>query len=458
MEILEITIKCINELEAERAISLTFNLIKRIYCKCLSLHLGTISAEDVTKSTNQLVASFQMLLDLIGKFANFPDMTKQKKYEEHGILLKRILRNIKLYMCEKKKTYTTEPDFDSSTNPYKLTYGDPDSYPNYKHTLSMDEVKSIVTTMDQELIALLLKQIKQVDFLEYIYWVEVDDMENNVITLQRAIIVECCHFMKFMKEDEFLAENNHLSQCLQQLTGLKSSEDLENSILTLQELCHDIASGRPESMKELLKRYKEWDQSTLSFIDEKVHLLEKNDSFFLLKHLYHIFGNPSHSKEEKHQAYASILRIVLQLSAMNMCFIVLKYTIQYFEDNHLEHLYDQKYFEAFMSRNESMRDPVRMRTLLIFALLNTKKVLTTLVKIVIGCTEYKDIIFTPYDMLLLRPFLHIKTDNQCNLLTAILKEVCVHDSSWNSKNFTEFITIMQENQVIISVQIFLSII
>ncbi|XP_012215092.2 uncharacterized protein [Linepithema humile] len=448
VDVLQITIKCINELEAERAISLTFSLMKRIYCKCLSLHLGTISAEDVMKCTNQLVASFQMLLDLIGKFANFPDMPEEKKYEQHGILLKRILRHIKLYMCEKKKAYTTDPDFDSSTNPYKLTYGDPDSCPNYKHTLSIDEVNLLVTRIDQELITLLLNQIKQVDCFEYMGWAEVDDVENNVITLQRAIIIECYHFMKFMKEDEFLMENDHLSQCLQQLIGSESSENLEKSILTLQELCHDIANGRPEDMKELLKRYKEWDQSTLSFINEKMHLLEKNDSFFLLEYLDHIFGNPSHSKERKHQAYASILKIMLQLSAVNMYFIVLKYTNQHFQDNHLEHLYSQKHFEAFVSRNESMREPVRMRTLLIFALLNTKKVLTTLVKIVIGYTEYKDIIFTPYDMLLLRPFLCIKADSQCSLLAAILKEVCVHNSNWNSKNFTEFIKIMLENQAI----------
>jgi len=446
VDILEITIKCINELEAERAISLTFSLIERIYCKCLSLHLGTISA-DVMKCTNQLVASFQMLLDLIGKFANFPDMPEQKKYEQHGILLKRILCNIKLYMCEKKMVHTTDSNFDSSTNPYKLTYGDPDIYPNYKHILSMDEVMSFITTMDQELITLLLNQIKQVDCFEYMSWAEVDDMENNVITLQRAVIIECYHFMKFMKEDAFLAENDHLSQCLQQLIGSESSENLEKSILTLQELCHDIANGRPEDMKELLKRYKEWNQSTLSFINENVHLLEKDDSFFLLEYLHHIFGNPSHSKEEKHQAYASILKIMLQLSAVNMCFIVLKYTKQHFQDNHLEYLYNQKYFEAFLSRNESLREPVRMRTLLIFALLNMKKVLTTLVKVVIGYTEYKNIIFTPCDMLLLRPFLCMQTDNQCSLLAVILKEVCVHNSSWNSKNFTEFITIVLENEV-----------
>lgn len=449
VDVLEITIKCINELNAERAISLILSLTKMIYCKCLSLHLGTTSAEDVTKCTNQLVERFEMLLDLLEKFSKFSDMSEQERYEQHGNLLKYILRHVILCMDERKKAYTKDPDVDSSTvhtSLYKLTYGDPEFYPMYEHTLSLDKVKDVVTTMDQRLINLLLNQIKQVDCFEYMGWAEIDDTEYKEITLQRAIVIECNYFIEFMKGDDFLAENDHLNQCLQLLMG-----STEKFVFTIQELCYAITNGKPVDKEELFKCYKEWDQSVLSLFYENPHLLEKDNSFVLLEYLHEIFGNPSHSKEEKHQAYASILKIMLKLSAENMRFIILKYTVRYFDNNRFEHLYNQKHFEAFLSRNTGcMQKPVVIRTLLIFTLLNPKKVLTTLVKIVIGHTEYKDIIFTPHDMLLLRPFLCIQEYKRkivFTLLTTILYKVMKNDD-WNFKNFIEFIKIMLENQVI----------
>jgi len=58
---------------------------------------------------------------------------------------------------------------------------------------------------------------------------------------------------EFMKQNKYLVTNEQLRLCLERLIYPRKSEE---SILTLQEFCHDIAKGKLRDMKELIKRYK----------------------------------------------------------------------------------------------------------------------------------------------------------------------------------------------------------
>lgn len=446
VEILEVVIKYVNELEMSRAKCLIFVLNNRTYEKCLRLHLGTLSEKDVTERACQLVANFQALLDLLGspRFMGDPELSEEARYEQHGLLLKCIFRHIKLCMSKKIEAYTENIYLEKLL---KLTYGNlSHNRINYYCTLPVDKVKSIVTTLDQELITLLLNQIKQVDCYEYIGWLEFNDTENIMISLQRAIIIECHYFINFMKENEFLEKNDHLLDCLQTLLGSGNGKE---AMLTLQELCHGITNGKSEGMRELMKRYKEWDKSILSFINEKIQLLQKDDCCVLLEYLHHMFAYP-HTKIEKYQAYVLVLRVIVQQNIQDVYYIIIKYVLRHFDDNRLEYLYNHKLFITFMQRDVCICESERLLILLIFVLLNAKKVLTTLVEIAIGYNTYERIMFTSKDILLLRSFFIIQKDSEYNLLMYILKDVCLQkEVTWSCKHFPVFMNTILDHKVMI---------
>lgn len=445
VEILEVAIKHVDELEMSRAKCLILSLNNKTYEKILRLHLGTLSEKDVAERACQLVACFQAMLDLLGspKFIGGPDLSEEARYEQHGLLLKCIFRHIKICMSKKIEAAIYNLHLEKLL---KLTYGNLCHNPvNYYCMLPVDKVKSFVTTLDQELITLLLNQIKQVDCYEYMGWLEFNDTENIMISLQRAIIIECHYFINFMKENEFVEKNDHLLDCLQTLTGSGNGKE---AMLALQELCHSIANGKPEGIRELMKRYKEWDKSILCFLNERIQLLQKDDCCVLLEYLHHMFAYP-HTKIEKYQAYVLVLRVIIQQNIQDVYYIIIKYVLRHFDDNRLEYLYNHKLFITFMQRDVCISESEKLLILLIFVLLNAKKVLTTLVEIAIGHNKYERIIFAPKDILLLRSFFIIQKDKEYNLLMYILKEICLQkDITWSCKHFPVFMNTILDHKVI----------
>ncbi|XP_011703237.1 PREDICTED: uncharacterized protein LOC105459155, partial [Wasmannia auropunctata] len=310
VEILEITIKYIDELPIPRARRLIFLLIYKIYNKCLRLHLGILSEQNVTKRVNQLIMYFEILLDLLvsPKFIISHPLSEK----QHGIFVKNILYYIKKCMHNKIKNHSENHNI---TKLFRLTYGNNfNEHPNYHHMLPAKEVKAIIIRLEQKLATLLLNQIKLVDCNECKDWENIDDDENPVISLRRAIIIECHYLREFMKQNEFLVTNEQLFLCLERLIGLRKSE---KSILTIQELCHDIAKGKLHGMKELIKRYKEWDLSTLDFINKRIKFLSTDDIYVVLEYLHYIFAY-LHTKAEKYRMYVSVLKIIIQLTVEDM--------------------------------------------------------------------------------------------------------------------------------------------
>nr|XP_012215416.1 PREDICTED: uncharacterized protein LOC105667886 isoform X7 [Linepithema humile] len=427
-EILDITIKCLNELQSERAISLICSLISRIYCRCLWLDWNVHLKNNVKERLYQLVAYFQMLLDLLDEFNKFSEICIEEKYKQRGIFLKRILCHTRLCMCKKLSSNLINPDVKYIADMYRLTFG---NLPlEFYHKFTNYEINSIMIMLDQELVTLLLKQISKVEYLECIYWAKIEDKEDITTSLQHAVAIECHNFMEYMKKDDFLMGNDHLRHLLQQIIQWSDFSSPENSnrfSLTLQELCASIVNDKSKNIRKLMKRYKEWDQLTMNFISDRMHLLEKNDIFFLLEYLHHVFAN-SLNATERNQAYLSVVTMLERVNVINLHFCVLKYTKHHFQDNYLECMYDDKVFHNFIKNEINFCDPRKLHMLLIHILLNAKKVLTILVKIMINHVDDRN--FTKKkegELLLLTPFFRLKVDKRYNLLLVILKEVCFNN-------------------------------
>jgi len=390
-----------------------------------------------------------MLLNVLAssKFVTSHASSIEKKYLQHGILIKNILRYIKKCMHCKIESYS-ENDL---AKLFRLTYGNFNEHTNYCHTLPANEVKSIIIRLDQKLVNLLLNQIEHVDFSEYIIWENISDDENIMISLHRAIIIECHYLREFMKQNKFLMTNKQLFLCLERLIGSRKSEE---SILTLQELRHSIANGRLHGMKELIKRYKEWDLSTLHFIKRKIKLLSINDFTVILEYLYYKFAY-LHTKAEKYQMYISVLEILIQLKEQDMHSVILNYTKRHFDDNCLECLYDEKSFDAFInllvekSNYLTMNTIVqRRRALLVYILLNPKEVLSKFVFYEINSTSSDSILFQHSMFAFFLQNYYTLPKDHYNVMTYILKNIVLkRRTAWCIK-FKDFMNNVLNYQVI----------
>ncbi|KYN28395.1 hypothetical protein ALC57_02122 [Trachymyrmex cornetzi] len=452
-EILETTIKHIDELAIPRARRLIFLLIYKIYNKFLWLHLGTLSEQNVMKCVHQIIMYFEILLNLLvsPKFVTSCNLSSEEKHLQHGILVKNILHYIKKCMYSKTRSYSKNHNL---LKLFTLTYGN-NEHTDYYHMLPINAVKCIIIRLDQILATLLLNQIKDVDSFEYIVWRNIVDNENTMISLHRAIIMECHYLRELMKQNDFLMENEQLFLCLKQLIGSMKSEE---SILTLQELCHDIAKGKLRGIKELIKRYKEWDLYTLDFIRQRVKFLNLNDLCVILEYLYYKLAH-LHNKREKYQVYVSVLKILMHLKESDLHIIILEYMERHFDDNCLEYLYNEKSFDTFLRQNllveefnnsRSMANTIsqRCRILLIFILLNPRDVLNKLIFYEMNIESSNSILFqNNVFAFLIRNYYCLKKD-QYTVLTYILKNIVLQQRMALQNNFWIFINKILDYQMI----------
>ncbi|KYN28396.1 hypothetical protein ALC57_02123 [Trachymyrmex cornetzi] len=456
VEILDITFKHINELTVTRAKRLIFYLTYKLYNKCLWLHLGTISAENVTKSFQKLLMYFEILLHLIinpKKYVTSHNNLITEKYLQHGILVKSILHCVKMCMYSKIKNYLENYNL---TRFFRLTYGNYyNNYAKYHQTFPASEIKSIIVRLDHKLATILLNQIRYIDYSEYRVWKSFYANEITVISLHRSIIIDCHNLKEFMKQNDFLVKNEQMYFCLKRLIGSRKSEEY---ILTIQELCHRITKGKLHGMKELIMRYEEWDLCTLDFIGQKRNLLRFNDFYVILEYLYYKFAY-LHTKAKKYQVYVSVLKILNHLKEQDLHFVILKYINQHFDDNCLEDLYNEKSFDAFMwqhfllekfSDSQSMRNATaqRCRSFLTFILLNPKAVLSKLIFYELENIESPNSILFQHNMIayFLRSYYSLKKD-ECNVLTYILKSMILEQTMEWHVNYKTFITKVLDYQM-----------
>jgi len=446
MQILETIIEHINELELSRARRLAFLLMYQVYCKCLWLHLGILSEENVTTCINQLIRYFDTLLNFLSfecvtfrALAFRENMERTwRTYSQHGILVKNLLHYVKKCMHSKIENYWENCNL---AELFTLTYRNLNKHTNYYHIFPANDVKSIIMKLDRKLVTLLLYQIRNVESFEYIIWRNIDDDENTVISLQRAIIMECHYLKEFIKQNDFLVTNKQLFLHLKRLISPRKSEE---SILTLKELCHEIANDRDgmHGMKELIKRYKEWDLSTLDFINERIESLKIYDVFIILLEYLHYKFTYLRTKTEKYRVYVSVLKILIQLSVEDLHSAIQIYVERHFDDNPLEYLYNERCLIEFIERfpfneNNDFSKTEELRIILIFILLNPKEVLNKFVKHEINTQTdvFNSILFRlPF----VQSYYKLRR-GQYNLLMYILKDILFQQRIALSRHFMNFL-------------------
>nr|XP_012146860.1 PREDICTED: uncharacterized protein LOC100877178 [Megachile rotundata] len=437
-EILKIITKYIDKLPFQRSIKIMYRLVLIIYTKFLQLKETGIQSVNVEESIQDLLINFEEFLLVLtnSKLSYLTELSGLKKYERYGIMLKKLICTIR--KCLENKT--DEIICKDLEKLYQITFGK-EPFVKCENII----VENTMSTLNKQLVSILLNKIKEIDCNIYLNWAELDDEENTMISLQRSIGIECYYFIEFIKNDGQLSQDTHLIECLQQLSS-KPDPKQSNFVLNLQELCSAISDGKKECMKELLCRYKEWDRSVLEFVYDNSSLLDKKDFLTLLEYLTFVL---SQSTEEnlKEFSYTLVTKLVALQSVPDIYEIVVMYVTKYDGKNNLESSHTEEVFNDFITRNANLQTPMVLKTVLLFLLKNPRTVLTILVKITIGHPQYENIMISVRDLLLLSPFMQIREDNGQLFLINILKTICIENSQWNAKKFMDFIQITLDSSI-----------
>lgn len=439
-EIVQVATKHIDKLPFQRSIKSIYKLIFIIYTKFFQLKEFSVQSKNIEESIQNLLLSFEEFLLLLtnSKLPYLIEVSDLKKYERHGIMLKKLICTIKRCLECKTKGPST---FNNLEKLYNITFGR-ESYIQYENTL----VENTISTLNQQLMNLLLNKIKEIDCNIYLSWAELDDEENKMISLQRSIGIECYYFIEFITNDEELSKNIHLIECLQQLSS-KSDPKQSTFVLSLSELCCAISSGKKELLKELLCRYKEWDSTILDFVYNNRSSLEKKDCLILLEYLTFILTQ-STAEDLKESSYILIMKILSYQNIPDIYEIVMMYLTKYDGKNYLESPHLEETFHEFIMGNANLQTSTNLKTVLLFLLKNPKMILTILLKITIGYSHYTNIMISPNDLLLLSPFMQIREGNNQILITSVLKIICIENTEWNTKKFVDFVNVILDNSII----------
>ncbi|XP_014480505.1 PREDICTED: uncharacterized protein LOC106747464 [Dinoponera quadriceps] len=104
---------------------------------------------------------------------------------------------------------------------YTLTFGN-----EARLKIPVKLLKSCINEMDLSLITLLINHLKEINCHMYLAWAESADRENSLLSLQRAIIIECVYFGKIVQMDGKLREDQELRTYLDRLIGLHKQPQL----------------------------------------------------------------------------------------------------------------------------------------------------------------------------------------------------------------------------------------
>ncbi|XP_053977601.1 uncharacterized protein LOC128875762 [Hylaeus volcanicus] len=438
-EILEILKQCIEELPLRRSIDSIYQTIFNVYIKFILLKETGIQSTDLEKSIQNLLMSFEEFLLLLTNPAfTLTTSTNLKECDRYGIMIKKLIATIRSCFEYKSKGICVSKDTEKL---YNITFGR-EPFIKCEDTL----IESTMMTLNQQLMDLLSNKVKEINCEVYMGWVELDDEENNMISLQRAIGNECYYFIELMQKSKELSQNTHLIECLQHLSS-KPDPNQSSFVLSLQELCCAISDGKKEFMKELLCRYQEWDNTILDFVYTNKSLLDKKDCFHLLEYLTFVLKE-SNEEGLKEICYSSVTRILSLQDIPDLYEIIMMYLTKHDGENSLESLHTEETFNEFISRNSNLQKPTNLKIVLLFLLKNLKLILGILVKITIGHHQYKNILISANDLLLLSPFFILKESNGEILLIDILRTICIENNEWNEKKFIDFTQVALNSSIV----------
>ncbi|XP_076758727.1 uncharacterized protein LOC143428036 [Xylocopa sonorina] len=440
IEILKLIPKHIDKLPFRRSVAVIYRLMSVIYIKFFQLMKFGIQTKNIEESIKSLLLNFEEFLLLLNnpELSCLKEVSSLKKCERQGIMLKKLLMTAKTLLENRKKEILISEDLEKL---YKITFGT-EAFVKCESTL----MQSTISKLNQQLMDFVQNKIKEVDCNTYISWTELDDDENITISLQRSIGIESYYFREFILKDEELSENTSLIEILQHLSS-KPDPKQSSFVLSLEELCCVISNGKTEGIVELLYRYKEWDRSILNFIYDNRSLLDKKGYLTLLEYLTFILRE-STDEDLKEFSYTLVMKILAVQSIPDLYEIIMMYLTRYDGKSCLELPHTEEAFHEFIIRNANLKIATNLKTVLLFVLKNPRMVLTTLLKITIGHLQYRNIMISPTDLLLLSPFMQIKEDNDQLFLTSILRTICIENTEWNSKKFGEFLEVILNSSII----------
>ncbi|KAF7388527.1 hypothetical protein HZH68_012469 [Vespula germanica] len=444
IEIIDITKRTVEELEFDRAVNIIFQLIINIYKKFILIANNGTQSSNIIENINSMTAYFQEVLLLLDneKIIRMKKIPVLKKYQRYGLLLRKIIKIVKDCLENIRYNLKISEDIEKI---YKITFG--------REPIERCDDLIITQTIDsihQDLINLLLKKIKEIDCNIYLGWAELDDTENPTITLQKAVGNECYYLVEFIKANKELAENEHLIECLQQLSSKPISEEI-NSVLTLEELRYGTIQGKQECIKELISRYKEWDETILNSVEIKEmwkkSLLDKQDCLNLLEYLTFVLMQAD-NEDSQQRVYTFVTEILIQQNLQSIYSIIVEYIIKHDGRNCLESLYTEETFKDFITKHTNMKSLKTLKIILMFLLKSPRKVLGIILRITIGYPEYENIMISAQDFLLLSPIMSIREDSNETFLISTLKTIFSENVEWNIKKFKDLLFLMVDNKIL----------
>ncbi|KAL2738353.1 hypothetical protein V1477_011712 [Vespula maculifrons] len=444
IEIIDITKRTVEELEFDRAVNIISQLITNIYKKFILIENNGSQSSNIIQNINSMTAYFQELLLLLDneKIIRMKKIPVLKKYQRYGLLLRRIIKIVKDCLEDTRHNFKVSEDTEKI---YKITFG--------RESIERCDdliMTQTIDTIHQDLINLLLKKIKEIDCNIYLGWAELDDTENPTITLQKAVGNECYYLVEFFKANKEFAENEHLIECLQQLSSKPISEEI-NSVLTLEELRYGTIQGKQECIKELISRYKEWDETILNSIEIKEMwkktLLDKHDCLNLLEYLTFVLMQAD-NEDSQQRVYTFVTEILIQQNLQSIYSIIVEYITKHDGRNCLESLYTEETFKDFITKHTDMNSLKTLKIILMFLLKSPKKVLGIILRITIGYPEYENIMISAQDFLLLSPIMSIREDSNETFLISTLKTICSENVEWNIKKFKDLLFLIVDNKIL----------
>lgn len=435
-EILSMVPRCTSIMDLQRAQDFIINLILNSYKKIVSIRDKETHSLSLNEGLESLTINIQELIAVLSdkKLMRLNDFGL-KKSERIGLTLRELIKLTKSCLECEQTGVTVPPDMDKL---YRVTFGR-----DFIVKCNEEALKSHLTILNTALLLLLMKSLKDIDIKTYLSWAELETDGNSLITLQQAIGIDCYNLIEFLNDYKHLESCDSLVECLKHISAKPQAIKCHSN---LEQLVAKINDGKKECLKELMSRHDTWDHTTFNCIKENISHLDKDDFSILLEYLTNLMLKPG-QEHHKQTVYNTVTRILVNLKITDIYQVVIEYIINHDAGNTLESAYTEEMFKNFIFRNTNLKSPANLRILLFFLLKNPKKFLKILVKISIGCSEYKHVMIPPHDLFLLSPIMNIREENNDIMVLNTLRSIGQEITDWDTKKFSDFITAMIKEEI-----------
>ncbi|XP_046746994.1 uncharacterized protein LOC124411722 [Diprion similis] len=442
-EILDVLHRCVDT-DFQRAFDFVLKVIVSCYKKLLLVTHRHTQVLEPEMSLKTFVGSVQELLSLLAglQIKNSGESTQPVKYKRCGWTLISLLDAIKECLtCRKMKNISSQMN-EESAKLYGVTFGR-----NFTARLDPDVVASAIDDLTQELFHVLLEHVKKIDMHVYLGWADIDYEDDRSITMQRAVGLACYYFIEYFETSDEAQKYSNVVDCLRQLS---SQPDTPLS-MSLQELIGKVEQGDRECLRNLIKRFTEWDTVAISCLDKNSALIDKHECLSVLNNTIEFLNMTPKDEELCTQIYTVAMKILLGQKMVDMVEIVVEFILVHDACIVLESVNFASDLQNYVNNGGALcSNNTSLRIILFFILQNPREVLKVLIKAAIGCLEYRNCVVLPEDLCNLSPIMKIRDADHCSIFSTTLVSICSENTAWNSKKFIEFVHIVTERNLILA--------